>query len=168
MWVSAANYVASHSTNVFCWSPVTSTRNGLRCCQLVLPLPGWSLTSSHLCLLAGVFTTNMGAQLISTDFASFMEEKGIKHVRTALYHPQVNGGVERFNQTLRNGLRAHLARGSSTLNSTAQYPIPLQGNETHHRQFSSSFIARALQATTSPGLSAHGEPNLQLQLVFIP
>lgn len=121
MWVSAANYMASLSTNVFCWSPVTSTRNGLRCYQLVLTPPGWSLTSSHLCLLTGVFTTDMGLQLISVDFASFMEEKGIKHVRTALYHPQANGGVERFNQTHKNGLRAHLAEGlplSSALHST--------------------------------------------------
>ena len=66
-------------------------------------------------------TTDNGPQFISADFASFVEGSGIKHVRTALYHPQANGRVERFNQTLKNGLRAHLADGlpfSSALQST--------------------------------------------------
>ena len=31
--------------------------------------------------------------------------------RTAFYNPQVNGGVERMNPTLKNGIRAHLAEG---------------------------------------------------------
>lgn len=56
-------------------------------------------------------TTDNGPQFISADFASFVERRGIKHIKTALYHPQANGGVERFNQTLKNGLRAHLADG---------------------------------------------------------
>ena len=66
-------------------------------------------------------TTDNGPQFISADFAAFMEERGIKHIRTAFYHPQANGGVERFNQTLKNGLRAHMADGlpfSSALQST--------------------------------------------------
>lgn len=54
-------------------------------------------------------TTDNGTQFVSADFASFTEERGIKHIRTALCHMQANGGVERFNQTLKNGLRAHLA-----------------------------------------------------------
>ena len=34
------------------------------------------------------------------------------HVRTAYYHPRVYGGVERFHQSLKNGL-THLAQGCS-------------------------------------------------------
>ncbi|KAI3360245.1 hypothetical protein L3Q82_014555 [Scortum barcoo] len=56
-------------------------------------------------------TTDNRPQFISADFIAFMGGRGIKHIRTALYHPQANGGVERFNQTLKNGLRAHLADG---------------------------------------------------------
>ncbi|XP_019737023.1 uncharacterized protein K02A2.6-like [Hippocampus comes] len=56
-------------------------------------------------------TTDNGPQFLSADFAAFTGERGIKHIRTALYHPQANGGVERFNQTLKNGLRAHLTEG---------------------------------------------------------
>ena len=54
-------------------------------------------------------TTDNGPQFISAEFAAFMEERGVKHIRTAFYHPEANGGVERLNQTLKNGIRAHLA-----------------------------------------------------------
>ena len=56
-------------------------------------------------------TTDNGPQFVSSEFATFVEERGIKHIRTAFYHPQANGGVERFNQTLKNRIRAHLADG---------------------------------------------------------
>ncbi|XP_034095735.1 uncharacterized protein K02A2.6-like [Gymnodraco acuticeps] len=56
-------------------------------------------------------TTDNGPQFVSSEFATFVEGRGIKHIRTAFYHPQANGGVERFNQTLKNGIRAHLADG---------------------------------------------------------
>ena len=56
-------------------------------------------------------TTDNGPQFISAEFAAFVEDKGIRHVRTAFYHPEANGGVERLNQTLKNGIRAHLADG---------------------------------------------------------
>ena len=34
-------------------------------------------------------------------------------MRTAFYNPQANGGVERYNQSLKNGIRAHMAQGCS-------------------------------------------------------
>ena len=36
----------------------------------------------------------------------FLEEFGIKHVRTSPYHPATNGSCERFNGTLKSMLRA--------------------------------------------------------------
>lgn len=56
-------------------------------------------------------TTDNGPQFTSADFSNFLCSKGIKHFRAALYHPQANGGVERFNQSLKNGIRAHQAQG---------------------------------------------------------
>lgn len=63
--------------------------------------------------LPRTLTTDNGPQLVSAEFTSYIRSKGIKHIRTAYYHPQSNGGVERFNQSLKNGLRAHLAQGCS-------------------------------------------------------
>lgn len=56
-------------------------------------------------------TTDNGPQFISAEFTAFLEDRGIKHIRTAFYHPEANGGVERLNQTLKNGIRAHMADG---------------------------------------------------------
>jgi len=36
----------------------------------------------------------------------FLEEFGIKHIRTSRYHPATNGSCERFNGTLKSMLRA--------------------------------------------------------------
>ena len=56
-------------------------------------------------------TTDNGPQFISADFTTFLSEWRIRHIRTAFYNPQANGGVERMNPTLKNGIRAHLAEG---------------------------------------------------------
>ncbi len=56
-------------------------------------------------------TTDNGPQFVSSEFSSYLAARGIAHIRTAFYHPQANGGVERFNQSLKNGIRAHLATG---------------------------------------------------------
>ncbi|MGH0159456.1 UNVERIFIED_CONTAM: hypothetical protein FKN15_037301 [Acipenser sinensis] len=61
--------------------------------------------------LPDIITTDNGPQFISTDFTTYLAEKAIKHIRTAVYHPQSNGGVERLNQTLKNGIRAYLTEG---------------------------------------------------------
>nr|XP_055041695.1 uncharacterized protein K02A2.6-like [Misgurnus anguillicaudatus] len=43
-----------------------------------------------------------GPQMISTAFADFLAERGIKHIRCSVYWPQANGAVERWNRVLKN------------------------------------------------------------------
>lgn len=61
--------------------------------------------------LPNTITTDNGPQLTSAEFTTYLKAKGIRHIRTAYYHPQANGGVERFHQSLKNSLRAHLVQG---------------------------------------------------------
>ena len=61
--------------------------------------------------LPRVVITDNGPQFRSHHFAIFLSSKGIQHSRTAVYHPQSNGGVERFNQVIKHGLRSHLTEG---------------------------------------------------------
>ncbi|XP_062506256.1 uncharacterized protein K02A2.6-like [Corticium candelabrum] len=57
--------------------------------------------------------TDNGPQFTSYRFQEFLKQHNIKHMRTSFYHPQGNGGVERFNQVLKHGLVTHLAEGTS-------------------------------------------------------
>jgi transposase InsO family protein len=43
-----------------------------------------------------------GASYISENMASFIKAKGMSHVRGAPYHPQTQGKIERWHQTLKN------------------------------------------------------------------
>jgi transposase InsO family protein len=43
-----------------------------------------------------------GASYVAGDLANWLENKGMKHVRGAPYHPQTQGKIERWHQTLKN------------------------------------------------------------------
>ena len=43
-----------------------------------------------------------GASYISGDLAEWLQDKGMSHVRGAPYHPQTQGKIERWHQTLKN------------------------------------------------------------------
>ena len=55
--------------------------------------------------LPEVLVSNNGTNFTSEEFATFMLANGVKHVRTAPYHPASNGLVECAVQTLKTGLR---------------------------------------------------------------
>ena len=52
-----------------------------------------------------------GPQFTSTEFETFTKRNGIKHTRSAPYHPSTNGLAERFVQSLKQGLKASLNTG---------------------------------------------------------
>eukprot|EP00118_Oscarella_pearsei_P020264 m.218920 g.218920 ORF g.218920 m.218920 type:complete len:1393 (+) comp39915_c0_seq7:688-4866(+) len=56
-------------------------------------------------------TTDNGPQFVSYEFGEFLRGLGIRHNRTSFYHPQANGAVERFNQVLKQGLKAYWQEG---------------------------------------------------------
>ena len=47
-----------------------------------------------------------GPQFTSDGFAQFMKTNGVKHIRTAPYHPSSNGQAERFVQTFKRAMKA--------------------------------------------------------------
>ena len=54
-----------------------------------------------------------GPQFTSDDFAVFMRENGVQHIRTAPYHPASNGLAERFVQSVKMALKASERDGRS-------------------------------------------------------
>jgi putative transposase len=45
-----------------------------------------------------------GSSYIATELADWLDDKGMNHVRGAPYHPQTQGKIERWHQTLKNRL----------------------------------------------------------------
>ena len=43
-----------------------------------------------------------GSSYIASDLADYLEDKGMDHVRGAPYHPQTQGKIERWHQTMKN------------------------------------------------------------------
>ncbi len=83
----------------------------------------------------------------------FLSNKGIKHICVRLYHPQANGGVEMFNQSLKNGIRACLVQGYSfqmALNQTLLHYRASQEMELHLDRLR----AQGLSATVVTGPQA--------------
>ena len=50
--------------------------------------------------------SDSGPQFIADEFRVFMRSNGIKHIKSAPYHPATNGLAERFVQTFKQALRA--------------------------------------------------------------
>ena len=65
--------------------------------------------------------TDNGPQFVSADFEKFLKGNGIKHIRSAPYHPASNGLVERFVQTLKRALKAGGKDGKSIQHRLAEF-----------------------------------------------
>ncbi len=63
--------------------------------------------------LPEVLISDNGPQFVSHEFEQFLCSLGIEHRRTSRYNPQSNGGIERFNRVIKEGLKANMAEGQS-------------------------------------------------------
>ena len=54
--------------------------------------------------LPSTFVTDNGSQFTSAEFQSFMEKNGIRHLRSAPYHPATNGLAERAVQSFKRSM----------------------------------------------------------------
>ena len=67
--------------------------------------------------LPQVLITDNGPQFVSHEFEGFLKTLGIEHRRTARYNPQANGGVERLNRVIKEGLSAQLTEGKTFIDA---------------------------------------------------
>lgn len=51
--------------------------------------------------------TDRSQSFLGGSFASYLQEKGVKHLQTSAYHPRTNGMTERLNRTLKGMLKKY-------------------------------------------------------------
>jgi hypothetical protein len=56
--------------------------------------------------LPNQLVSDNGPAFIAEEFQEFLRSNGVKHVRSAPYHPQTNGEAERFVQTFKRAMKA--------------------------------------------------------------
>jgi transposase InsO family protein len=61
--------------------------------------------------LPHTLVTDNGPQLISAEFAAYLQECGIKHHRVTPLWPRANGEVERFNRVLKKAIQTAHSEG---------------------------------------------------------
>nr|XP_054930704.1 uncharacterized protein LOC129386641 [Dermacentor andersoni] len=62
-----------------------------------------------------------GPQFTSREFESFLQDRGIKHSFSAVYHPQANGQVERFNRALKSYIQLALLEQRPVKKTVTEY-----------------------------------------------
>ena len=62
-----------------------------------------------------------GPQFTSQEFQNFMNLNGIKHIKTAPYHPSSNGLAERFVQTFKQGIKSSVNDTGTISKKLAQF-----------------------------------------------
>ena len=63
--------------------------------------------------LPEVVVSDNGPQFTSSEFETFMKANGVKHIRSAPFHPSTNGPAERFVQTFKHSLRC--SKGTASI-----------------------------------------------------
>ena len=58
----------------------------------------------HHCEWRSVSVRQLSSSYVSGDLAEWLDDNGMSHVRGAPNHPQTQGKIERWHQTLKNGI----------------------------------------------------------------
>lgn len=97
--------------------------------------------------------TDNGTPFVSAEFSSFLRSCGIAHVRSANYHPQTQGCIERFHRTLKSRIRRIRYQNDSVSFHSALQQVLLDIRSTPHAMTGQTpaklFLARELRTKLS-------------------
>ena len=102
-----------------------------------------------------------GSQFASEEFGIFMKNNGIKHYKSAPYHPATNGQAERFVQSFKNSMKA-MKENAKDLNQKLSNFLLMYRNTPHTTTNESPaklFLGRELRTRLSLV-----KPNTQLNV----
>ena len=70
-----------------------------------------------------------GSSYVASDLADWLDKQNIEHVRGAPYHPQTQGKIERWHQTLKNRILLEHYYLPGDLERTPDAPLPSVATE---------------------------------------
>ncbi len=100
-WLYLSTILDDYSRYIIAWKLCTNMKAGDVTDTLELALQASGCDQVNVRHKPRLLSDN-GASYISGDLAEWLDDKGMDHVRGAPYHPQTQGKIERWHQTLKN------------------------------------------------------------------
>ncbi|MFT7595354.1 MAG: transposase InsO family protein [Paracoccaceae bacterium] len=100
-WFYLSTILDDYSRYIISWKLCTNMRAEDVTDTLVLALQASGCDQVHVVHKPRLLSDN-GSSYVSGDLAEWLHDKGMKHARGAPYHPQTQGKIERWHQTLKN------------------------------------------------------------------
>jgi transposase InsO family protein/transposase-like protein len=100
-WFYLSTILDDFSRYIIAWKLCTTMKAGDVTDTLEMALAASGLDQASVVHKPRLLSDN-GSSYIAGDLAEWMEKKNMKHVRGAPYHPQTQGKIERWHQTLKN------------------------------------------------------------------
>ncbi len=100
-WFYLSTILDDYSRYIIAWKLCTTMRADDVTETLGLALKASGCDQAEVAHKPRLLSDN-GSSYISGDLADWLEERGMDHVRGAPYHPQTQGKIERWHQTLNN------------------------------------------------------------------
>ena len=100
-WFYLSTILDDYSRSIIAWKLCATMKAEDVTATLDRALQASGCGSATVVAKPGLLSDN-GASCIAGDLADYIEEKGMKHVRGAPYHPRTQGKIERWHQTMKN------------------------------------------------------------------
>jgi len=100
-WFYLSTILDDYSRYIIAWKLCTTMKASDVTDTLELALQASGCDQANVLHRPRLLSDN-GASYISGDLAEWLDDKGMDHVRGAPYHPQTQGKIERWHQTLKN------------------------------------------------------------------
>ena len=100
-WFYLSTILDDYSRYIIAWKLCTTMKAGDVTATLKLALEASGCNHANVVHKPRLLSDN-GSSYISGDLAEWLEGQGMSHVRGAPYHPQTQGKIERWHQTLKN------------------------------------------------------------------
>jgi len=100
-WLYLSTILDDYSRHIIAWKLCTTMKAEDVTATLDLALEASGCDCATVVTKPRLLSDN-GASYIARDLADYLDDKGMDHVRGAPYHPQTQGKIERWHQTMKN------------------------------------------------------------------